>query len=98
MQLERVMSMMRYWPANGTAGLARSRVSGKSRSPAPPASNTPRVSLIVLYLATGSLPQPYDDIRAASRRSSSHEDQCREDCTTNAPRAPNAAGLLTREA
>src|SRR5271156_2174589 len=47
MQLERVMSMMRYWPAKGTAGLARSRGRGKSRSPAPPASNTPSVSLIV---------------------------------------------------
>src|ERR1017187_1785727 len=50
MKLERVMSMMRYWPANGTAGLARSRVRGKSRSPAPPASSTPSVSLIILYL------------------------------------------------
>src|ERR1700733_8247195 len=48
MQLERVMSMMRYWPAKGTAGLARSRVRGKSRSPAPPASRTPSVSLMVL--------------------------------------------------
>src|ERR1700683_647036 len=47
MQLERVMSMMRYWPAKGTAGFARSRVKGKSRSPAPPASKTPSVSLIV---------------------------------------------------
>src|ERR1035438_4182092 len=46
MQLERVMSMMRYCPPKGTAGLARSRVRGKSRSPAPPASNTPSVSLI----------------------------------------------------
>src|SRR5580698_7695981 len=46
MQLERVMSMMRYCPAKGTAGFARSRVRGKRRSPAPPASNTPRVSLI----------------------------------------------------
>ena len=34
MQLERVISIMRYCPAKGTAGLARSRVSGKSRSPA----------------------------------------------------------------
>jgi hypothetical protein len=32
----------------GTAGLARSRVRGKSRSPAPPASKTPSVSLISL--------------------------------------------------
>src|SRR5260370_33133522 len=47
MQLERVMSMMRYWPAKGTAGFARSRVRGKSRSPAPPARRTPSVSLII---------------------------------------------------
>src|SRR6476620_10086333 len=49
MQFDRVMSMMRYWPAKGTAGLARSRVSGKRRSPAPPASRTPSVSLIFLF-------------------------------------------------
>src|ERR1700685_3874121 len=46
MQFDRVISMMRYMPANGTAGLARSRVRGKSRSPAPPASSTPSVSFI----------------------------------------------------
>src|SRR5580765_1666431 len=46
MQFDKVMSIMRYWPANGTAGLARSRVRGKSLSPAPPASRTPSVSLI----------------------------------------------------
>src|ERR1700734_1108572 len=46
MQLERVMSIMRYWAGKGTAGLARSRVRGKRRSPAPPASKTPSVSLI----------------------------------------------------
>src|SRR5579863_2313659 len=33
-------------PPKVTAGLARSRVSGKRRSPAPPASRTPRVSFI----------------------------------------------------
>src|SRR5580692_5133972 len=46
MQLDRVMSIMRYWPPKGTAGFARSRVRGKSLSPAPPASSTPSVSLI----------------------------------------------------
>ncbi len=35
-------------PPKGTAGLARSRVSGKRRSPAPPASRTPSVSFIVM--------------------------------------------------
>src|SRR5215467_368715 len=39
-QFDRVMSMMRYTAPNGTAGLARSRVSGHSRSPWPPASST----------------------------------------------------------
>ena len=39
--------MIRYWPAKGTAGLARSRVRGNSRSPAPPASSTPSVSLMI---------------------------------------------------
>src|SRR5712692_786757 len=33
-------------PPNGTAGLARSRVSGHKRSPCPPASNTPMASRI----------------------------------------------------
>src|ERR1022692_5085386 len=35
-------------PPKVTAGLARSRVSGYKRSPAPPASKTPRVSLILM--------------------------------------------------
>src|SRR4029077_7856735 len=46
MQLESVMSMMRYSPPNGTAGFARSRVSGHNRSPCPPASSTPMASFI----------------------------------------------------
>src|SRR5438874_1465166 len=36
MQLEIGMSTSRYFPASGTAGLARSFVKGKSRVPAPP--------------------------------------------------------------
>src|SRR5882724_9478490 len=44
MQLESVMSMMRYSPPKGTAGLARSRVSGHRRSPWPPARSTPMAS------------------------------------------------------
>src|SRR5437762_4801896 len=36
MQLEIGMSTRRYLPARGTAGLARSRVSGNSRFPCPP--------------------------------------------------------------
>src|SRR5688572_26791555 len=36
MQLEMGMSMSRYLPATGTAGLDRDRVSGNSREPRPP--------------------------------------------------------------
>src|SRR5262245_57959413 len=39
-QLESVKSIMRYRPQNGTAGLARSRVSGSRRVPLPPARMT----------------------------------------------------------
>src|SRR2546423_6311642 len=46
MQLDRVMSMMRYSAPKGTAGLARSRVSGHRRSPCPPARRTPMASRI----------------------------------------------------
>src|ERR687895_321017 len=41
-KLERTKSMIRYLPPNGTAGLARSLVKRKSRSPLPPASTTPK--------------------------------------------------------
>src|SRR5262245_1753709 len=49
MQLERVKSMMRYSPPNGTAGFARSRVSGSKRVPFPPARmtvTTPRMTTL----------------------------------------------------
>src|SRR6478672_10590595 len=39
-QFESVKSMMRYRPPKGTAGFARSRVSGSSRVPLPPARMT----------------------------------------------------------
>src|SRR5687767_3182211 len=42
MQLEIGMSTSRYLPANGTAGLERSLVSGNSREPAPPPMITAR--------------------------------------------------------
>src|ERR1044071_1342190 len=38
-------SMMRYFPPNGTAGLARSLVSGYSRVPFPPASTIPNTRI-----------------------------------------------------
>src|SRR5512147_3323120 len=44
MQLESGMSMSRYLPAMGTAGLDRSRVRGKSRVPRPPPRITARQS------------------------------------------------------
>src|SRR5437667_7300890 len=46
MQLESVTSMIRYTPPKGTAGLARSRVSGQRRSPWPPARSTTMASRI----------------------------------------------------
>src|SRR5215813_1089201 len=42
-RLESAKSTSRYRPPNGTAGLARSAVSGASRRPAPPASTIPRM-------------------------------------------------------
>src|SRR5271165_3527639 len=46
MQLEMGMSTMRYLPASGTAGLARSLVRGKRRVPWPPPMMTQRTLLI----------------------------------------------------
>src|SRR3954451_11840367 len=40
-RFDRAKSISRYSPANGTAGLARSAVSGASRLPSPPASTSP---------------------------------------------------------
>src|SRR5262245_11945940 len=45
-QLDRVKSMIRYSPPNGTAGLARSRVRGSRRVPLPPASTSVRTSFM----------------------------------------------------
>src|ERR1700722_15761184 len=84
MQFERVISMMRYWPAKGTAGLARSRVRGKSRSPAPPASRTPSVSLIV------QLPQAIHSRQTQISRAGTHESSMQR--TENADRNRRAAG------
>ncbi len=47
MQLLMGMSIRRYLPAMGTAGLERSLVSGYSREPRPPPMMTPRTSFIV---------------------------------------------------
>src|SRR5262245_46832640 len=49
-QLDSVKSTMRYSPPNGTAGLARSRVSGSRRVPLPPARIRVRTSFTVGHL------------------------------------------------
>src|SRR5437867_5034564 len=46
MQFEMGTSTRRYLPASGTAGFARSRVSGNSRVPAPPPRMTARTRFI----------------------------------------------------
>src|SRR6185437_1598706 len=48
MQLEMGMSTMRYLPASGTAGLARSFVSGNSRVPCPPPIMTESTLLVLI--------------------------------------------------
>src|SRR5690606_7108578 len=62
MQLEMGMSTSRYLPASGTAGLARSLVSGNSRVPAPPPMITDSTRLVstltfVPIAAMASLPE-----------------------------------------
>ena len=43
MRFDSAKSMRRYCPPNGTAGFARSAVSGMSRLPSPPASTMPKI-------------------------------------------------------
>lgn len=50
-QLLSVKSMMRYFPPNGTAGLARCAVRGLSRSPFPPARTIVKIFFIVSILS-----------------------------------------------
>src|SRR5271163_2682843 len=45
-RLDSAKSISRYTPPNGTAGLARSAVSGLRRVPAPPASTIPRTDAL----------------------------------------------------
>ena len=47
MQFEIGMSTSRYLPASGTAGLARSLVSGNRRVPCPPPMMTQRTLLVL---------------------------------------------------
>ncbi len=62
MQLDIGMSTRRYLPASGTAGLARSAVSGNSRVPAPP----PMMTLSTLLLLAVLLCT--EDIAQSTRR------------------------------
>src|SRR5579859_431348 len=55
-QLLRAKSMMRYLPANGTAGLARFCESRLSRSPWPPARMTASTLLIAQYILSAWSP------------------------------------------
>src|SRR5690242_16257516 len=48
MQLEMGMSTMRYFPASGTAGFARSLVRGNNRVPWPPPIITERTLLVLI--------------------------------------------------
>src|SRR3970282_2302549 len=50
-QLLSGMSMMRYFPARGTARLARSLVSGHSRAPRPPHTINPTLSRVGISAA-----------------------------------------------
>src|SRR6185312_8934961 len=52
MQLEMGMSTSRYFPASGTAGLARSRVSGNNRVPCPPPMMIDNTLLVLVDMRT----------------------------------------------
>src|SRR6185503_13775458 len=52
MQLEMGMSTNRYLPASGTAGLARSRVSGNNRVPCPPPMMMESTLLVLVDMRT----------------------------------------------
>src|SRR5438874_6536053 len=65
MQLLSAKSMMRYGPPKYTAGLARSFVSGNSRSPAPPASTMTMLSSTSAAMAGRSAPAEHDARRGA---------------------------------
>src|SRR5260221_2595462 len=60
MELLSAKSMMRYGPPKYTAGFARSFVSGKSRSPAPPASTMTMLSSSSVDMAWSSVAPQHD--------------------------------------
>src|SRR5687768_17251921 len=59
MQFEIGISTRRYLPASGTAGLDRSRVSGKSRVPCPPPMMMERTLLILTEVSFAAGIQPW---------------------------------------
>ena len=64
-QFESEKSIMRYAPPKGTAGFARSRVSGSKREPLPPASTTANTSFmfgIPLQMIDGAILQEVIDV------------------------------------
>src|SRR5215813_2908800 len=58
-QLDSVKSMIRYLPANGTAGLARFSVSTPRREPSPPARMTARALMELRLSARARGPGPF---------------------------------------
>src|ERR1700680_3617177 len=69
---DRTKSTIRYLPPNGTAGLARSRVSGCSRVPCPPAIISANV-LIWAKLIRSATPQGVGTIKSAGNSAFTHE-------------------------
>src|SRR6185369_10972700 len=57
-RLDSAKSISRYRPPNGTAGFARSAVSGLRRVPAPPASTMPRTDLLACPVLLGRVLRP----------------------------------------
>src|SRR5476651_506674 len=59
MQLEMGMSTSRYFPASGTAGFARSFVSGNRRVPCPPPMMTQRTLLVLVVWRVLDIKVPF---------------------------------------
>src|ERR1019366_487382 len=62
MQLEIGMSTSRYLPASGTAGLARSFVSGNRRVPCPPPMMTQRTLLVLVVWRVRDIKIPFVEL------------------------------------
>src|SRR6266851_109010 len=73
-QFESVKSTMRYSPPKGTAGLARSRVSGSRRVPLPPA----KINVNTSITRMPPLRQNVECRMTKDERMSNHQSQRRE--------------------